>query len=358
MKLVEISAKNQERYNHFVSQHPLGSIHQTWEWGLFQSKSASRDKFWIFAIEDKNGQILASALVIRQKLPFGKCWLYSPRGPLVDYQNKEIYAPLFGKIAELAHGQNAVFFRFDPALDAVENADLRSLQRPARPAHAHYQPESTLILDLTLSEEQLLAQMKPKGRYNIKIAQKHGVQVGESDNNSRRDVSVFYKLLQQTVTRDQFSGHPISYYQALFDALNPPSRCASADKKNPSQSAIPRAKIYVASYQQNPLAAIIVTYFKDTAIYYFGASGNENRHVMAPYLLQWQAILDAKKAGLHFYDFLGVAPQNQPNHPWAGVTDFKLKFGGKQINYAPAREIIYQPFWYGLIRLAKRLKQK
>ena len=163
------------------------------------------------------------------------------------------------------------------------------------------------------------------------------MQVKESDN-PHRDIPVFYKLLQQTVTRDQFSGHALDYYRNMFLFLHP------------------RPKLYLATYKNQPVAAIIVTYFKDTATYYFGASGNEYRHVMAPYLLQWQAIRDAKKAGCRFYDFLGIAPPDQPHHPWAGVSDFKLKFGGKRVNYATAQEIVYRPFLHTLIRLAKWLK--
>ncbi len=321
-------------YSRFVFQHDLGSIHQTWEWGLFQGcRDNPRIVPTTFAVENENGQILASALVIRQKLPFGKCWLYCPRGPLLDYQNKEICSLLFDRIAALAHEQNAVFFRFDPALDANTPLTVFAPLKAGR-AHAHYQPENTLILDLTLPENELLRQMKPKGRYNIKIAQKHGVTVHISDD-PHRDAAIFHKLLQQTTDRDQFSGHPLDYYLNMFLFLHP------------------QPKLYLAAYKNQVVAAIIVTYFKDMATYYFGASGNEHRNIMAPYLLQWQALLDAKKAGYHFYDFLGIAPLDQPNHPWAGVTDFKLKFGGRRVNYVSAQEIVYQPFWYALIRLVK-----
>jgi lipid II:glycine glycyltransferase (peptidoglycan interpeptide bridge formation enzyme) len=79
---------------------------------------------------------------------------------------------------------------------------------------------------------------------------------------------------------------------------------------------------------------------------------------MAPYLLQWQAVLDAKNAGCKYYDFLGIAPENTPDHPWAGVTDFKLKFGGMRVNHVPAQEIIYRPFWYLLMKFAKWLRNK
>lgn len=140
--------------------------------------------------------------------------------------------------------------------------------------------------------------------------------------------------------------------------------------ENPAR---PSAKLYLAEHGGKVLAGMIATYFRDTATYYFGASSNENRHTMAPYLLHWQAIQDARAAGYHYYDFFGIAPENQRDpisktggiskvpgisnanhpHPWQKVTEFKLKFGGERVNYYPAQEIVYQPFWYTLIRFAK-----
>ena len=179
--------------------------------------------------------------------------------------------------------------------------------------------------------------MKPKGRYNIKIARKHGIAIRISNDDPQKDIKTFYKLFQDTTSRDRFSGHSLDYYQNMFLFLEP------------------RPKLYIAEYKDQPIAAIIVTYFHKTATYYFGASSNEHRNLMSPYLLQWQAILDAKKAGYSYYDLFGIAPEGKQKHPWAGVTAFKLKFGGKRVNYLHAREIIYKPFWYALIKLAKKL---
>ena len=338
MEIVEYTAKNHHKYDRFVESHHLGSIHQTWDWGFFQAKSRARDRFWAMGVENEHGQIMASVLMIRQRLPFGKCWLYAPRGPLTDYTKEKTLKLLLEKIRELAKKENAIFSRFDPAIKKEEKINWKAIK--SHPAHAHYQPESTLILDLSLSEKDLLRQMKPKGRYNIKVAQKHGVTVKVS-GQPEKDVEIFYKLLHQTTARDRFSSHPLEYYRNMLAVLG---------KK--------KAKLYLAQYEEQTIAAIIVTFFKDTATYYFGASGNEHRNVMAPYLLQWQAVLDAKNAGCKYYDFLGIAPENTPDHPWAGVTDFKLKFGGMRVNHVPAQEIIYRPFWYLLMKFAKWLRNK
>lgn len=336
MKVIELTQKDHKKYQEFVENHPLGSIHQTVEWGEFQTRLAGRDKFWCLAVENEKGAILASALVIRQTLPFKKCWLYSPRGPLADYHDQKVLELLFQKIREIGKAQNAVFFRFDPLIPEGENIAYKSLK--ARKAHAHYQPENTLILDLAPAEDDILKQMKPKGRYNIKVAQKHGVKICVSDG-TQKDIDAFYSLLQQTTDRDEFSGHNKKFYEDMISVLGHQ-----------------KAKLYLAEHGDKTVAGIIATFFKDTAIYYFGASSNESRNVMAPYLLQWRAIQDAKAAGYKYYDFLGIAPQEAKNHPWAGVTDFKLKFGGKRVNYYPAQEIVCQPFWYLVIKLLKKLK--
>jgi lipid II:glycine glycyltransferase (peptidoglycan interpeptide bridge formation enzyme) len=350
MKLIEITKNEEKEFADFVQHHTLGSIHQLPEWGKFQATGGGRDKYWMFAVKDEKGHILASALVIRQILPLKKCWLYCPRGPLADYVHPRALGLLLEKIHELARSQNAVFFRFDPPLMPEEKVDWKGLKTVT--AHAHYQPENTLIIDLTQSPEELLKQMKPKGRYNIKVAEKHGVKIRESDGNEK-DVEDFYRLFSQTTARDRFSGHPRQYYQNMITFLGHQ-----------------KAKFYLAEYRPGPagkpqtVAGMIVTHFKDTATYYFGASGNEHRNVMAPYLLQWHAIREAEKAGFKYYDFLGIAPlqdpatgEISPDHPWAGVTDFKLKFGGKRVDYQPAREIVYQPFWYFIIKILKRLRR-
>lgn len=345
MQIHELKSAEKPEYNRFVQQHALGSVHQLYEWGEFQSQTKQRELTSVFTLRDDKGKICGSALVLSQKLPFNKRWLYCPRGPLIDYTNPEAVKTTFDYLKQLAQKHNAVFLRFDPGFilnqpESPLHTTLKNFQNHvigAKTAHAHYQPEHTLFIDLQGSEQEILAQMKPKGRYNIKVAQKHGVTIRVSAKPSE-EVSIFYDLFKQTTTRDKFSGHPLSYYQTLTTTLGPE-----------------RIKLYIAEYQGKPIAAAINTYFHETATYYFGASSNEHRNVMAPYLLHWQAMQDAKSAGCSTYDLFGIGPENDPNHPWASVTEFKLKFGGTRINYLPAQEIIYQPFWYFAIKAAKWL---
>lgn len=206
-----------------------------------------------------------------------------------------------------------------------------------------YTPETTLVLDLSLSEEEILKQMKPKGRYNIKIAERHGVVIEQysrslrSPRLSRNDsdeFDAFYKILAKTAKRGGFHCHPKAYYENLLQFFG---------EKN-------MAELFVAKYHGSIIAGIIVIFYNDTAIYYYGASSYARRDLMAPYLLQWEAIKQAKKRNLRYYDLFGIAPLGARNHSWQGVTEFKKKFGGQIVQYAEAFDIIYQPFWYWLYR--------
>lgn len=169
-----------------------------------------------------------------------------------------------------------------------------------RKAHASYQPEWTLKIDLEPPPEEILKQMKSKGRYNIRVAEKKGVKVREFDGGkgSEKAVRDFYQLLTETTERDQFHGHGEKFYQDMLGKLGPAGTVGKA--------ATGRAKLYLAEYQNEVVAGILVTFFGDTATYYYGASGNKHRNVMAPYLLQWEAMRQAKKQGLKWYDLLGV----------------------------------------------------
>lgn len=277
-------------------------IEQTKNWAEFR-KSAKGENFYE----------IDGVFVQKMPLPMGKCWLYVNRGAIID-------------LDELSKKTNAVFARFEHPYQKYD------FNKHLRKAHAHYQPDTTLIIDLTKSEDEILAQMKQKGRYNIRLAEKKGVQIHESN-----DASEFYKILQQTTQRDNFKGHNKEFYQKMIDMVD-------------------GAKLYYAQYGGKIIAGLIATFYKDTATYYYGASSNEHRNVMAPYLLQWHVILKAKSHGCKFYDFLGIAPEGTKNHPWEGVTAFKRKFGGEIYEYAEAKELVFKPFWYWVLRLVKWIR--
>lgn len=381
-------------WEEFVWNHPLGNIHQTPEWGHFQAKIPGRGRYWIIALTEslkKSSQnnsgfsqapeIIAGTLLIRHNLPKGYCWLYAPRGPLLNYDfeanntaAKNNYALaknqmniLLSEIEQIARQEKAIFFRVDPLIklsptaeSCTHNVHTENSQKSARLSRyggganflvhfpnfrqniTGFQPDHTLVLDLTKSEQELLAQMKPKGRYNIKLAEKKGITIRQAGpfNSTRfeKDLKTFYQVLTETTSRDNFHGHDLQFYKNMLENLGT------------------HATLYLAEYNNQIIAACLNTFYKDTATYYYGASSNANRHLMAPYLLHWQAIKDAKQKGCKFYDFFGIAPENSKNHPWAGVTKFKKKFGGTEISYQKPQEFPFKKSLYFLYHIYKKLK--
>lgn len=163
-----------------------------------------------------------------------------------------------------------------------------------RSGQAKYLLEShTRLLDLTHSNEELLSDMKQKGRYNIKIAEKNGCIAHHVPSNSE-NIDIFYRMLQDTTDRDGFSANKKSYYEHLL-----------AHRKYVAEG------LYFVYWQDQVIAAAILIISGSTAVYYYGASTShaESRRLMAPYLLQWEMIQSSKKAGCSWYDFLGIAPE-------------------------------------------------
>lgn len=324
MKSRILEKSEEGKWDAFVEKHPNGSLNQMSKWGRFQSSVDGRGPYWIVVVED-DGRIVGGSLVVRHGLPKGMCWLYAVRGPLLDDERMEQW---LGGLRPIAKKEKAVFLRSDP-LSGMRFKGFREIEEG-------FQPQHTLIVDLNQSEAEILEQMKQKGRYNIRLAEKKGVQIEQSTK-----VEEFYRLLMETTTRDGFSGHKLEYYRDMLEKLGD-----SAD-------------LYVAKYQGEVVSAAIVTYFDKVATYYYGVSGNQHRNVMAPYLLHWEIIKKAKNRGYEAYDLFGIAPAGrEKGHAWEGVTEFKRKFGGSEVSYARPQEMVFSWFWYLIYRTYKYFKKR
>lgn len=176
--------------------------------------------------------------------------------------------------------------------------------------------------------------MHQKGRYNIKVAQKNDVVIKKSD-----DIDAYYKLAQQTGGRDGF-GIPSKKQLKAFLAHLPGSFLLLAHTAQSTQ----------------PIAGLIGTIYDHTGIYYYGASDYEHRALMAPYLLQWEAIRHCKKVGCTHYDLLGIAPSEAgADHPWSGISSFKEKFGGTVVTYPPEQQIVLKPVMQTLLKMKRKM---
>lgn len=298
--------------------------------------------------------------------PFSVSLAYIPMAPAPDFR---VRTPTAGKdlayIKQLAYFTEEIRFllpkrtlcaRYDLPLDFATVAerdgynasvgDMAAVSRTdIRKSRVDVQPPDSVLLDITRSEEELLAAMKSKWRYNVRYAQKHGVTVRAVTADSpgfARDLDSFYALYQTTAARDGIGIHPLGYYRDLLER-----GAASGGTAN--------VTLYVASHEGDDLAAIITLCAGEEAVYLYGCSGNEKRNLMPNYLVQWTAICDAKRFGCTVYDFYGIPPTDDPAHPMHGLYLFKTGWGGAEV-HRPGSYDIPLSRWYALYVACERAR--
>lgn len=325
MEVKTLTSPDYSAYDAFVATHPHGSVFQTRKWLEYQKTAFGREGEIL--IGEDGGQILCSALVITHSLPIGKSYAYLPRGPLLS-ENAEGNRALLEAVRNGTLKRNCIFILMDPLIPKDQTLNLPSTFY-LLPSTSH-QPATTLVLDITRSEEEILAQMKEKGRYNIRLAGKKGVTVRPGT------IDELYPLLEETARRDGFGIHVQEVYEKMLSTF--------------AESAL----LLIGEHEGEILCGGIFLFDAKTGTYYYGASTSRKRELMAPYLLQWEAIREAKERGCAEYDFLGIADLGTKNHRLSGVTEFKLKFGGEIREYPPACKIVLSPFWNALYGLRSR----
>lgn len=223
-----------------------------------------------------------------------------------------------------------MFLRIEPEDEKFVAGARKSIDLD--PAHSY-------LTDLTASEDALLNGMHPKTRYNLRAAQKHGVQVIFASHG----FDTVWSMFEQTSFRGQFRLHPKRYYTSMLETL------AQGDC---------RAFLATASHEGNFLAANIMIDYGDTRVYLHGASSNERRNLMGSYLLHWELLRDAKERGFSFYDWWGVAPVDaSENHPWSGISRFKRGFPGVEYACPGTYDVVLKPFRYHLYQVARRIRR-
>jgi lipid II:glycine glycyltransferase (peptidoglycan interpeptide bridge formation enzyme) len=321
--------------NGFIQEaSPTGTVQagaeflQSWPWGeILRHGGAEIIRVGVREQE----KILAAATLVKKILPLGQFYWLSPRGPVYGSVTEEEQVRLLQFLASAIRqlDRRAIFWRIEPeALPAAPRLAASQLQVKKT---VNLEPAQTLLLDLALSPDQLLAELQQKTRYNIRLAAKKGVKIRAG---SPADWPEFWRLMRLTGERDNFRLHEARHYQNLT---------------NFDQGFI---KLFLAEYQGRNIAAGLFCFWGDKVTYLHGASDNQARSVMAPYLLQWSVIQEAQAAGYSYYDFYGIDEQK-----WPGVTRFKTGFGGRIVGYAGTWDIIWQPVFYGLYGLVRKLKR-
>lgn len=210
------------------------------------------------------------------------------------------------------------------------------------PAPVRVQPPDTVLLDLRREEAALLAGMKGKTRYNIRLAARHGVSI---TRYSAADPAVlpamveWYRLYVTTAERDRITIHPEAYYRRVVELAREPGS--------------PLVKLYLAHHEGDLLGGIVVASWQGTSTYLYGAAADIKRNLMASYRLQWAAIRDANARGDRWYDFFGIPPTDDPSHPMHGLFRFKTGFGGSIVHRPGCWDLLSAPVGARLFRGAE-----
>lgn len=323
--------ERQQELSSLLERQPLQPFLQSWTWGDFQQRLGR--KIWRLAAVDGQ-QLVGSALVVAHELLLGKGYLYCPRGPIAD--TPMVLAKLLEAIRDLGRRRGVMYVKADLGLYHFI-PDLQELA-PAFGVGTSLQPQQTLVIDVQQAPEKLLAAMHQKTRYNIRLAEKKNVTVRWSTADG--DVDAFLRLMHQTAERQNIRLHGDDYYRALFGVLRETGM----------------AELILGERDGAVRAAHMVIWHGRSATYLHGGSDDTHKEAMIPYLLQWQTIQQAHRRGCDEYDLWGVAPDDIPNHHWAGITRFKKGFGGRMVEFQPSINSILQPQWYQMYRLAKRIR--
>ena len=331
-----------EAWDAFIAAHPQGSILQTSLWGQLKASFG-----WDWEIVTSSVAPDSGALVLYRSLPLKLGTLaYVPRGPVVDWQDEDAVAAILSAMQKAARRRRAWALWLEPELLDTPGARTQLQALGLKPTPRTIQPPRTIIVDIAPTEDEILAQMRSKTRYNIRLAGRKGVTVREGTLD---DAVTFYKLITETGDRDTFGIHSEAYYHRVFELFLPARQPPAG-----------QAALLLAEVEGEPVAALVVFALGAKAWYIYGASSNRHREKMPAYALQWAAIRWAKARGCTLYDLWGIPDADRETletqfterHDglW-GVYRFKRGFGGDVIRCVGLWEKVLNPLYPLAIKL-------
>ena len=332
LQLIELFEKDKHEYNTFVAGQETGSFLQSWEWGEWQVKFGHEVKR--FSMKNQAGQLVGTVQFLKMSLPGNRHYWYAPYGPVLAGGERLKVESLKSKFPE------AIFVRIEPQ-DQTSILNHKSLIKST-----NIQPAITIVVDVKKTNEELLAAMHSKARYNIKVAERHGVEIQKElvvTPGHGLYVQEAVDLIVETQKRQKYRGHSRNYYYNLIDFF--------AIHNGKSDLKI---HIYKALYQKQLLVSAIMIDFGTTRMYLYGGSSEAHRNVMAPYLLHLVAMRDARELGIVHYDLGGSEVSGGGER---GFTRFKQGFGGKVVTYAGAYDIVNQRLWYTIYTFTRSLNR-
>ncbi|MBI2330369.1 peptidoglycan bridge formation glycyltransferase FemA/FemB family protein [Candidatus Daviesbacteria bacterium] len=332
--VIEISDK--KVWEDFLSKHPEANFLQSWNWGEFHKTLNHKIKRSGFI---KDNKLVGVMLSVVENAKRGK-YLTVPGGPIIDWQNKKLVTQFVEEIKRIAKAEGCVFARVRPQLESNDFSKnlFKKLGFIAAPMHLH--AELTSQLDITPTEEQLLANMRKATRYEARKAGSLGIKI--ETNSDEKAIKKFYDLQLQTAKRQKFV--PFSY-QFLSEQFK-----IFLDNN--------QAVLYSAKLEDKLLAQAFIIFYGTEAAYHYGASTEEGRKYPGAYLIQWEAIKEAKRRDMKKYNFWGVSPEGDKDHRFSGLSLFKRGFGGADFEYLHAQDLIINYPRYLLNYLVELLRKK
>ena len=336
------TSQEEAAWDAFVAAHPHGHVLQTSRWAALKARFGWRPCLVTLA---RGGGLAAGALLLFRRLPLGRSVAYVPKGPVVDWTQADLAGELLAALADLARRSGAWYLKVEPEVREEDAPAPEALQKAGyRATPRSVQPRSTIWVDLTASPDEMLARMKPKTRYNIRLAGRKEVQVRPG---REEDLPAFYRLMQATAERDGFPIHTAAYYEAVYRLFVPAGW----------------GRLFLAWGPEGLLGGLMAVAFGGKAWYLYGASADAGRHRMPNHLLQWEAMLWAREVGCRTYDLWGI-PEEVGQNPEAfertvadrsgglwGVYRFKQGFGGEVVRYVGAFERVFHAPGHWLVEV-------
>lgn len=308
---------------------------QSWQW--FDVYESLGSKVVREIVTDDHGVVIGLIGAIIRNAKRGR-YLEVPGGPLIDWSNTALKASVTSELARIGREESCAFVRIRPQLiDSPKiREDFASMGFRKAPMHLH--AEHTSIIDISPDEETLLKNMRQQTRYEIKRAPKREIIVRKE--SSKNAVDTFYRVQQDTAKRQGFvppSHTLLQTYQTAFGA---------------------DLAIYSAWKNDQLLNLGLVIFYSNEADYFEAASTPEARKEPGAYALIWESIKDARTRNISRYNLWGIAPNDDPHHRYHGVTTFKRGFGGEDVTYLPAQDLVLHPLRYQLNRAVETIRKK
>lgn len=348
---------NPAAWNAALATLPYVHILQSWEWGEFKRRTTNWNPDRLLFKHE--GELVAAASILARSIGPLRV-LYVSKGPALAYEDEALRMAVIAALEDYARRTRAIFIKIDPDVALGYGVPDTPEDRPAplgvtftsqlmkrgwQFSDEQIQFRNTVYIDLLRDEDEMLAAMKQKTRYNVRLSGRKGVTVREADPD--QDIKTLFDLYETTGERDEFVTRPLDYYRDAWGTF--------------MQAGL--AKGFIAEYEGLPLSHLILFHFGHKAWYFYGASSNQHRNLMAPYALQWQAMRWAKAQGYPIYDLWGAPDDFDEDDRMWGVWRFKRGFGGEVVRHIgawdyPVNGLLYRLYTRAMPRVLAWMKRR